>query len=425
MWKTMSRPMKSASASGPIGWLAPFCIAASMSAIDAEAALEARDRVDHVGHQQAVHDVAGRVARPRPAVLPSCFAKRDARRRPSRARCAAPGATSTSFMAWTGLKKCRPTKRSGRLVAAASSATVSVEVLVAKIAPSFTTSSSRPKCSRFTGSSSTIDSITRSTSARSWRCVRPAQALEERAVVGGGELAASRRPSGAASRPSPRWASSGARGGLRHDGLEAGARRGLRDAEAHLSRAEDADAANLHGALPLRSRCRRSVRHSSEPTSRGAGGVAGHRARRPVLDAAPWRTRPPVILPRAARRDRRGARESGRQPTERRQGHRRPPGPRRAAGLRGDRGARRPRRSPTYAAARRAAGRRRDRPTRWRRPSPPRSPAKLRGAASRRTATTSACADALLDEHARRAEVRGRRPRRRSTRRASARSAAR
>ena len=37
MWKTMSSPMKSASASGPIGWLAPFCMAASMSAIEPSA----------------------------------------------------------------------------------------------------------------------------------------------------------------------------------------------------------------------------------------------------------------------------------------------------------------------------------------------------------------------------------------------------
>src|SRR5213080_5266595 len=76
---------------------------------------------------------------------------------------------------------------------------------------------------------------------------RPAQALEERAVVGGRQLAALdvllelfldlgplrvERP----------------RGGLRHDRVEAGAGRGLRDAEAHLTGAEDADAANLHGA---------------------------------------------------------------------------------------------------------------------------------------------------------------------------------
>ena len=61
MWNTMSSPMKSARASGPIGWLAPFIIAVSMSPIEPSAALEAADRVDDVGHEESVHDVAGRV----------------------------------------------------------------------------------------------------------------------------------------------------------------------------------------------------------------------------------------------------------------------------------------------------------------------------------------------------------------------------
>ena len=41
--------------------------------------------------------------------------------------------TSTSFITGTGLKKCRPTKRCGRLVAVAISVMVSEEVLLAKI----------------------------------------------------------------------------------------------------------------------------------------------------------------------------------------------------------------------------------------------------------------------------------------------------
>ena len=46
--------------------------------------------------------------------------------------------TSTSFIIGTGLKKCRPMKRSGRLVAVISSVTEMDEVLVAKIASFFT-----------------------------------------------------------------------------------------------------------------------------------------------------------------------------------------------------------------------------------------------------------------------------------------------
>src|SRR2546421_12324102 len=41
--------------------------------------------------------------------------------------------TSTSGISGTGLKKCRPTKRSARLVAAAMAATVRLDVLEAKI----------------------------------------------------------------------------------------------------------------------------------------------------------------------------------------------------------------------------------------------------------------------------------------------------
>src|SRR4029453_2718160 len=49
--------------------------------------------------------------------------------------------TSTSFMIGTGLKKCRPAKRSGRFVFAASSVMQSDEVLEQKIAWSATTPS--------------------------------------------------------------------------------------------------------------------------------------------------------------------------------------------------------------------------------------------------------------------------------------------
>ena len=76
------------------------------------------------------------------------------------------GAISTSFMAVAGLKKWRPMKRSGRLVATAISVMPSVEVLLAKIA-----SGSR-RCRRaarrrraWSGRSSTIDSITMSHAA--------------------------------------------------------------------------------------------------------------------------------------------------------------------------------------------------------------------------------------------------------------------
>ena len=75
--------------------------------------------------------------------------------------------TSSSGITWAGLKKWSPRKRSGRDVPAACSATDSDEVLVAKVASSFTTPSTSFHISSFRSRSSVIASITRSQSARS------------------------------------------------------------------------------------------------------------------------------------------------------------------------------------------------------------------------------------------------------------------
>ena len=78
---------------------------------------------------------------------------------------------STSGISGAGLKKCIPTTRSGRSVAAAISVTESAEVLVASTASGRQIRSSSAKSSRFGASSSTIASITRSQPARSARSV--------------------------------------------------------------------------------------------------------------------------------------------------------------------------------------------------------------------------------------------------------------
>src|SRR6266480_676784 len=75
--------------------------------------------------------------------------------------------TSSSGITWAGLKKWRPRKRSARFVTAAWSATASDDVLVAKVAPSLTTSSTSLHISSFIPRSSVIASITRSQSTRS------------------------------------------------------------------------------------------------------------------------------------------------------------------------------------------------------------------------------------------------------------------
>ena len=78
----VSRPTKSSSVNGPIGWLAPPFIAASICSIEPDALLARADRVEQVRDQQAVDDEARLVARVRPW---SCRASRRTR---SRARAA-------------------------------------------------------------------------------------------------------------------------------------------------------------------------------------------------------------------------------------------------------------------------------------------------------------------------------------------------
>jgi hypothetical protein len=70
--------------------------------------------------------------------------------------------TSTSFMSGTGLKKCKPAKRSGRFVLAASSWIQSEDVFEQKIVPSATTASSTAKVFRFSSTFSMIASMIRS-----------------------------------------------------------------------------------------------------------------------------------------------------------------------------------------------------------------------------------------------------------------------
>ena len=96
------------------------------------ALLQRPHRVEQIGHQQAVHDEA------RPVAGDDRLLAEPPRRRPSpartsRAEVVTARTTSTSGMSGTGLKKWRPTNRSGRPVAAAMSPIERLEVLEAKI----------------------------------------------------------------------------------------------------------------------------------------------------------------------------------------------------------------------------------------------------------------------------------------------------
>ena len=75
--------------------------------------------------------------------------------------------TSTSAISGTGLKKCRPTNRSARLVAAAISAIVRLEVFEAKMVPGPHSPSSSLNSAFFSARSSVIASITISDGFRS------------------------------------------------------------------------------------------------------------------------------------------------------------------------------------------------------------------------------------------------------------------
>ena len=74
----------------------------------------------------------------------------------------APRTTSSSFITLAGLKKCMPTTSCGRLVNDAILFTSKVEVLDAKMAPGFITSSSFLNTASLTPISSNTASITRS-----------------------------------------------------------------------------------------------------------------------------------------------------------------------------------------------------------------------------------------------------------------------
>ena len=70
--------------------------------------------------------------------------------------------TSTSFIAWTGLKKCIPTRRPGSGIADAIAATDKDEVLVASSACAGAARSTSANTCRLTARSSTTASMTTS-----------------------------------------------------------------------------------------------------------------------------------------------------------------------------------------------------------------------------------------------------------------------
>ena len=163
--RTTSRPMKSASASGPMGWLSPTRAPVSMSSAVATPSSRARIASATNGMRIRLTMKPGRSAETI-TCLPSS---------PASARTAAtvassvapPRISSTRGMTGTGLKKCIPQKASRRPGASARARrSTEIElVFVAKMARPGASPSSSAHSASLTASSSKTASTTRSASA--------------------------------------------------------------------------------------------------------------------------------------------------------------------------------------------------------------------------------------------------------------------
>ena len=238
----VSRPIRSASASGPIGCAKPSFAIVSIASGSATPSMQRVRRLVDERHQDPVRDEAGEVAR---------LGRRPCRGRARAAtiargrlvgRLARPRITSTSFSTGTGLKKCMPITRSGRFVAAASEVIGIEDVFDARTASAGSTR---------VGAAEDV--------------LLHGRVLDDRLdhQVGGDELVdrrharehlvrRARRPSPRASSrllrivASPRSVAPG--NGSCSETRRPGRGDDLRDAAAHLPRADDEDVLELHAA---------------------------------------------------------------------------------------------------------------------------------------------------------------------------------
>ncbi len=266
----VSRPIRSARASGPIGCAQPSTMPWSMSVGRGEAGVHHADRGEDVGDQQRVDDEA----RPGPASgSPACPASRwrTPRRAPrSRGRSAASSTSSTSLSTGTGLKKWMPMTFSGRLVAMPElhdrdRGGVGGQDRVAVA----TTLSSAVKMSSLIGSTSATASTARSMSAKS-----PMSAVNGIRAKRGARRR--RRRACPCQRAVQRLDDALAPGGqgvgvdLGDDHVEAGAGADLGDARAHQPAADDANLLDVTHALLIGSFRAQTLRRYWPPTSKKA-----------------------------------------------------------------------------------------------------------------------------------------------------------
>src|SRR5262245_5493961 len=161
----VSRPIRSASASGPSGCAKPSFAIVSIASASATPSCSAQTASLMNGIKIRFETKPGK-SFATAGVLPSSRAS-------SVIACAVssevslPRTTSTSFSTGTGLKKCMPITLSGRPVAAASELIGIDDVFEASTASGGSTASARRKTSSFTAASSTTASTIRSPGTRS------------------------------------------------------------------------------------------------------------------------------------------------------------------------------------------------------------------------------------------------------------------
>ena len=158
---------------------------------------------------------------------------------------------STSFIFGTGLKKCMPsTTRPGRFVAAAISVMERAEVFVASTTCSRHSSSSRAKMRSLRPMSSGTASITKSApaTAASKSAVAPTRARAASFAAGASLPRAT--PSSRSLRIRFRARSRAPADIVVEEGAEAAERRGVGDAAAHLTRADDGDGLEPQALTP-------------------------------------------------------------------------------------------------------------------------------------------------------------------------------
>ena len=161
----VSRPIRSASASGPIGCAKPSFAIVSIASGSATPSISAYAASLMNGIRIRFETKPGKsfaCAGTLPSSSASVVIAAAVSSEVWTARI-----TSTSFSTGTGLKKCIPITRSGRPVTAASEVIGIEEVFDASTAPSGSSSSARRKRSSFTAASSITASIRRSAATRS------------------------------------------------------------------------------------------------------------------------------------------------------------------------------------------------------------------------------------------------------------------